>query len=791
MTIKLQSHYPQLFLNEHLTQINMAIEQGILPWHSSCVITQDVKDLLKKVTALHDSGKGSQAFQEYIKDPLHYQGNKRDKAHTPLSLVLTLVIAKEYKWDAITTLIIAAVVKGHHSRLPTIPEKKIGGVDCPEWDLDNFTNGQTQRLLKKQLTTLGFVSLEQETGICFQYEIFNEGKVNPTKLINEARSYLKQILKMQFWTQTEEEAVNLRLKAQLVFSILLEADKVYLALSDPNVYLRREQKRWKSLWVDQRIGQPKDTTVNKLRQRARKEVIATVESDSINQNRIYSLTAPTGIGKTLLAANWALKMREKTQNMKVVAPKIIVVLPFLSVIEQTAKEYAKLLKIGGYQIDGSWLLKSHSLAERNYADWIEDEDEAFFVDSWRSELIITTYDQFLMSLMEPRAKYQMRFHNLCDAIIIMDEVQSLPCQLWEPLDKVFNGLTKIGGSIILLMSATLPAFITNAVPLLEDYKEYFCHFQRYNIHFRLKGKIKIEDFCLELRQYLLDWLRSNQRVLITLNTRKSARRVRDALHDAWPKKYLNVPLFFLSADVTPKDRLDAIEIIKNGKPCVVISTQCIEAGVDIDMDVVFRDFAPLDSIIQIAGRCNREWNTFTKGTVTVVDLVNEQDKRYSKMIYDPIHLQETRRLIGDNVNISEEEILTFAERYFSGLAVQKDTGKKHLHYFAYWQEDISIREILRGKEIEKYTFLILNEDLDLKNDMIAVYDIEDRWQRKEAWRKLAGRIALVSVQVFAQKDFNPGWIAEPFLNDYWVVNEGYYQKESGLQIPADINPRIL
>ena len=791
MIAELKSH-PHLFLNEHLAQINMALKQGILPWHSDDVITEEVKGILKKVISFHDSGKGTPAFQEYIKDPLHYQGNERDKAHTPLSLVIALTMAESKKWDDFVTLIVAAVIKGHHSRLPTIPEKKIGKIDCPKWDLDNFAYGQTARVLKKQLGVLDFVSLEKEIGLCFWDDIFKE--VAPTNLINKAKNHLKQILKTRFWRLTIGEAVELRLKTQLIFSILLEADKAFLAVSDPTVYLKREKKRWKSEWVDQKIGVPPQNTINQLRRKARTEVMSSVENvrkEDFLKGEIFSLTAPTGIGKTLLAANWALKMREKAQDMLAVTSKIIVVLPFLSVIEQTAKNYEELLKIGGYKIDGSWLLKSHSLADRNYADWLNDEDEPFFVDSWRSELIITTYDQFLMNLMEPKARYQMRFHNLCDAIIIMDEVQSLPCQLWVPLEQIFKGLAKAGNSKILLMSATLPAFVKDAQPLLKDYQEYFQCFQRYEIHFRLKNKTYIKDFCAELCQLLPQWIENKKRVLITLNTRKSARIIRDALYEVCIKEHFNVPLLFLSADVTPKDRLDKIKTIKEGDPCIVVSTQCIEAGVDIDMDIVFRDFAPLDSLIQIAGRCNREWRTSNRKVVTVVDLVNEQGNRYSQMIYNPIHLQETRELLKEKDKILEEEILNLAEDYFASLAVKKDTGKKHLYSFAYWQEDISVREILRGPEIEQYTFLVLEEDPSLRETMIVANNIEDCWQRKEEWRKLASRIAMISVQIYAQKDFNPGWIAQPFLNNYWIVNEGCYQEESGLQISVEISSRIL
>ncbi|GAI37987.1 unnamed protein product, partial [marine sediment metagenome] len=259
-------------------------------------------------------------------------------------------------------------------------------------------------------------------------------------------------------------------------------------------------------------------------------------------------------------------------------PKAIIVLPFLSIIDQTTKEYENLLTISGEKADGTWFLTSHSLSDRKYKGGLEEDTEYFFIDTWRTELVITTYDQFLMSLMDPRVRYQMRFHNLCDSLIVMDEVQSLPCKLWKPLKEILNCLVETGNSSILLMSATLPAIIPDAKPLIEDYTSYFKKFNRYRLQFRLQGKLKIGDFCNEVLKRRDKWLQENRRVLITLNTRRSARFVRDKLAKDWPLEFSNTPLLFLSADVTPQDRLRAIETIKKGQPCIVVSTQCIEAG---------------------------------------------------------------------------------------------------------------------------------------------------------------------------------------------------------------------
>lgn len=463
-------------------------------------------------------------------------------------------------------------------------------------------------------------------------------------------------------------------------------------------------------------------------------------------------------------------------------PKIIVVLPFLSIIDQTTKVYGRLLQAGGYEADGAWLMTSHSLSDRNYAEWLEEGEKPFYVDTWRSELIITTYDQFLMSLMDPAARYQMRFHNLCDAVIIMDEVQSLPCRLWQPLEKIFKSLVTICNSRILLMSATLPPFVSEAAPLLPGFESYFAGCQRYSLRFRTTEKLSIEQFCEEVESRLPVWAEENKRVLITLNTRKSARKVRDTL--AGPSSSASgIPVYFISADVTPGDRLEIIKKIKEDKPCIVVSTQCIEAGVDIDMDLVIRDFAPLDSLVQIAGRCNREGK---KGRcpVEIVDLVDAEEQRYSEMIYDPVHLQVTRDLIKDTYEVLEEDILGLSNCYFQGLFSKKDTGGVHLKRFARWQEDLPVKEILRGKEKRQHTFLVIQQDPQLKEDMARANSEIDRWKRREAWRKLAGRIARISVSIYARPGFHPQRIADDHLG-HWILREGYYSSERGLLVEGE------
>jgi len=765
----LKSH-PDLLLRHHVAQVKEAIE-GIWSWHSRNLITEKVKWLSSMLAALHDSGKAAAAFQEYINNPSTFTGDRLDKAHTPLSLVLSLMCARDKGWAPLDSLLIALSVYGHHGGLPGLPSNKFGEDQGPSRTLDDFASGPIAKALKRQAPVLDLTLLKKETGVDFPRDNITE------KDIRDLERFLECEIMDAFYQMNLKDALHFRLEVQLLFSILLEADRTFLAVPNARDLLKRRPRTWKSEWVEQRIGKCPEGHVNSIRSRARAQVIKNTLNDE--KSKIYTITAPTGIGKTLLGATWALMKRESLEKELGFPPKIIVVMPFLSIIDQTAREYKALLESGGIEADGSWFLTSHSLSERRYSPDLEESAEYFFIDTWRTELVITTYDQFLLSLLDPRTKYQMRFHNLCDALIIMDEVQSLPCKLWSLLDALFHGLSEKGNSQILLMSATLPSFVSDVKPLLPNYSQYFRAFPRYELRLNIKERLHISDFCEDLGARLDHWLRNGDRVLITLNTRKSARTVFDYLRSCWPNAHEAIPLLFLSADVTPNDRLKKIDIIKSNQPCIVVSTQCIEAGIDIDMGVVIRDFAPWDSIVQIAGRCNREGKRGRWLPVEIVDLVNSKKQRFSTMIYDEVSLHVTRSLLEGKEIIKEEEVLDISNKYFGELETLKDTGRDYVERFARWREDLPIRELLRGKDTEQFSFLVIQQDPSLKEAMEAANRIDDPWKRREAWRSLAARIAKISVSIFVHKGFSPEEIATEFLG-HWILREGYYDTERGL-----------
>lgn len=778
MTEALKSH-PHLALAEHIAQVKQAMA-ALAEWHSPRFATLCLGDLADRAAALHDAGKASRMFQEYIRNPEGYLGDPQFKTHTPLSLLLTLTLGQNANWVCLDTLLLGLVVRGHHSGLATLPETPMS--PGRESDLHRFAVSSFARVLKTQLPTVDFPGLEAATGFVWNDDTRREMAQSPEAVIRQSKRYLLHQLITSWRKLSEEEAFLYRLRTQAVFSVLLEADKALLAVAQPDRYLRRTPRIWQASWVDDLIGQPEETATNQLRATIRytvKDTLMTTETSAL-----YSLTAPTGSGKTFLAATWALTLRERLLREAGTRPKVIVVLPFLSVIDQTAQQYHRLLSQAQVEADGSWLLASHSLAQREYAQGLEEQEESFFLDTWRSELIVTTYDQFLAALLDNRARYQMRFHHLLDALIVLDEVQSLPAALWNPLDHALRALSAMSETKVLLMSATLPAVLSNPTVLLPNYHQYFRQLARYRLHFRQSTPLMLEDFIAEIQNRLLDWLADGERVLITLNTRASARQVFVALQEAWPVNADYVDLLFITADVTPKDRLERIERIKKNRPCVVVSTQTVEAGVDIDMTRVLRDFAPWDSLVQIAGRCNRE-GFRPREPVEIVQLTDDRGHAYADRIYDAVHLAVTHQIVEGLSILDEENALPISEQYFALLSARKDTGAAYLRRFARWQPTEPVREILRGKQRLSYTFLVLEQDPSLREAMREANQHADRWQRREAWRKLAARIAAISIEIIARPGFSPNSIADPLFGDSWALRPGYYSSVAGLNMAGD------
>ncbi|BAP54867.1 CRISPR-associated helicase Cas3 [Thioploca ingrica] len=764
----LQSHHdPHKTLREHLQEVQQATH-FILSCHS----VNFPQTIINAIVQCHDLGKGSPAFQTYIQNPAAYNKNQADpraKSHAFLSAVLATLWAQQEQWPAFDTLILTQAVACHHAGFKNLDELEI----ALELDIDDPLAAQYTALdlsLLSEISGLNLQNIDQANFEAAKWWLFKQQKIK------------KQLTHLAL-----ESALSLRLWAQFCLSVLLEADKAFLALHEEGAapYLQKTAPEIPPAWIDNYLTQTTHSTpFDAFRATLQAQVIL---NSQVMTEKCFTLTLPTGAGKTLIAARWALALRQQLSLPKGFKPKIIVVLPYLSIIDQVEKIYQQVLGITTEEAHTDLKMASHSLADRNYeleGKALSDSYAEFFLNTWRSEVVITTFDQLLLTFFSEQNKHLMRFHNLMDAIIILDEVQTLPPRLWDIINQTLQVLAKVGQSRILMMSATQPQFLTPAQELVgtpEQVTAIFNQCQRYQIHLQHHLEQPLTGFIDSLITRVKTWLAHEQRVMITLNTRASAKRVWQALQT---ELALQVPIYLVSADVTPRDRLEKISNILNNQPCLVVSTQTVEAGIDIDMDVIIRDFAPLDKLIQVAGRCNRHNHRGKHGGyVEIVRLLSFNGQKYANYIYDPVLLNTTFEILENYQTIGEESVLTLSEHYFQLLHRKMNTGKELTKQYAYWQAlEKSIHTLLRPQG-EQISFTVLDDQKGeiLRSQIKSALEIKGRWARRQALQKLAGGISERSVNVYQRRGFHPEDYAD-LLGYLWILKAGFYTSAAGLDL---------
>jgi len=769
----IKSH-PDLPLEKHLTQVAEIsvdlLENKRVSFPSLGITKEHLKELIKRAALFHDLGKATAYFQERLQTGKEFPNDEH--RHTGLSAILAykplITYCKENNLNESIALAPLMAVQFHHSQF-----KK-------EFPNDSVMNARLKAFKKEFLTLqpLKDVGLTKEVGLIDPIEI-DCGFEN---LFSDMSVF------------SDEQKIEFRLLFLFIYSLLLEADKAYLAVENKELYQRKPVKIDPEV-IDKykaKVFKHKKAKINTNREKAYKEVLAGLNTLDLN-NHIYTLTLPTGMGKTLLAASWAIKLRNKVLSELGFTPQIIVALPFLSIIDQTAKEYEKFLNNPAEEI----FLKTHSLSSFDFNGY-EANTAEFFVNIWKSQVVMTTFDQLLYAFFSDKPKHLMRFHNLLNSIIIMDEVQALPPHLWHPFSTFIRYITDIGKSYLLLMSATQPQIIDSAIELVPFVSEnnenkgaerYFEKLSRYKLLLKHNNIKSIDEFISEMRDRLPKM--DEDKIMIVLNTRDSAKKVYENLKDVAKDR----ETYFLSSYVIPLERLDRVERIKNSKWALVITTQCIEAGVDIDMDYVIRDFGPLDSIIQVAGRCNREGEK-TMRTVEIVRLYDPEAKsnfcpsgEFNAMVYDPLAIDATTGIFGECKEKLENQIFDLAKKYFNELN-RKDLGKNrteclldfsHKYLMNGRQHDFDIKAELRG-ELKQYN-LIVDKDCELKEKIEKLYgDYDekkiDRWELRRKLKELANRIAINSISVNAYK-FNPDEIAYKGKGNFYFLESRYYDDEIG------------
>ena len=330
----------------------------------------------------------------------------------------------------------------------------------------------------------------------------------------------------------------------------------------------------------------------------RGEVLRACVDAAARPRGIFRLTVPTGGGKTRSSMAFALR-----HGIEHGLRRIIVAVPFTTITQQTAAVYRDIF--GNDRV----VLEHHSTASEGVGSASDDEDsfaddavwQRLAAENWDAPVVVTTTVQLFESLFSNRRSKTRKLHNLTHSVIILDEAQALPAGLLSPILSGLRQLSENYGASVVLSTATQPAF-----ELISEFREIEAHeiVRDHERHFQMLRRVRYEWRTDEPHEWqqVARWVRAEQSALVIVNTKRHAMELLNELDD--PEA---LHLSTLLCGAHRRIVLDDIRRrLATGSICRVVSTQVVEAGVDLDFDTVFRAEAPLDAIIQAAGRCNRE-----------------------------------------------------------------------------------------------------------------------------------------------------------------------------------------
>jgi len=668
----------------------------------------------------HDLGKATTYFQTYLfeEDPQKRKEmkNKPETSHSLISAVLGFWIAKEYvngkNNDNLQNIpfYIYLSIKKHHGNInnaiPFGDSNEADELNVPYDHLDL----QWEAIDKAQIQVF--------------FNIINENlslQINCANFPESLSHYFKKEL-----IRNEKNMFRDRYKQiddyfifQFLFSLLLYSDKndaiFGISPAIPRLSIPADiVKQYKSDTFKNSASK-----INQIRNFIFEDAHHCISEISLD-NKILSLNVPTGSGKTLTALSIALVLRRRLEESGNIPSRIIYGLPFTSIIDQNFDVYQKLFKYPNSNI----LLKHHHLAEIGYrVSETEAEFEAsearFLIESWESEIIVTTFFQIFHTIFTNQNRMIQKFHKIANSIILLDEVQALPYKYWRLVKDSIQKISKIFNTYFILITATQPRIFEpdEIVELVPNKANYFEQLNRVELQFNPQ-KIGLNLFIEKCRKEIIE---SKESYLFVMNTIDSSIQLFNGLNN--PDQ--QTEYFYLATNIIPKHRLERIIAIeKSAKRKIIISTQMIEAGVDIDVENVWRDFAPLESINQVCGRCNRNFAD-KKGKVKIFEIVNEKHKNtpFSKYIYgkSALSMIETREALGNRDSISEIEFLRNMDAYYHKLKskLADDESEKNLKFMVNMQ----------FADLYKSFKLIEDAEYNLK-DIFIEFDVD----AKEIWK---------------------------------------------------------
>jgi len=678
----------------------------------------DSSDWAYNIGFLHDLGKASSDFQEYLKkvssDKISDEARKCIKK-TNHSGAGAIYAIEKFK-DPIGR-VIAYCVAGHHAGLL-------------DWYSEETANAALSARLKNDKKYFELIKdyINNNT-----FEL--KDNLSPPRFINQEK--------------------DLHLWIRMLYSCLVDADfldtEEYL---DKDKLLKRSKFSSISELSSKFFDYMKDfekgaetSSINKVRS----EVLRSCEESAIKKEGFWELSVPTGGGKTLSAMAFAFKHAVKFSK-----ERIIYVIPYTSIIEQTSKKLREILGDDN-------VVEHHSNIDSDK----ETEEMRLACENWDAPIIVTTNVQFFESLYSARSSRCRKLHNIVNSVIILDEAQLLPPNFLYPCVEVLKQLVINYKTTILFSTATQPVLpgICGVNKVVRDSAKLYDRLRRVNYVFP-------KDFSSSSWESVCEKLKEHKQVLCVVNTRRDCYD----LFKLMPKGTIHLSALMCAEHRTKKIG-EIKDKLKRNEEIRVVSTQLIEAGVDIDFPVVYRAFAGIPSIIQTAGRCNREGKLPVKEANVFVFV--PPSKLPQGVLSKAADV--TRDMISsENFQIDNEDTpRRFYEKFYKSVnSIGEDWLKNLLIKDAYNGE---FQFSTAGKE-----FQIIDDNCNIsiivkygKNDDL-IEEFRVRGPSRDLMRKLQRYIVNVPGNIFFELK-NKGLIEEIYETKY-LQGQIKYSEETGLNI---------
>nr|WP_314786610.1 CRISPR-associated helicase Cas3' [uncultured Campylobacter sp.] len=638
----------------------------LLENHIKNMISAGDEELDKQVKLYHDIAKLKNNFQIYIRDT---SNDKLDKNHSLLSAYFFILNSK---FDEIPTLFGFLAIVSHHGDAVNL-----------------ITLAREANKFFKNSKELEY--WEEVANAAKNTQVYSGLSIKKDEFLYRAERLRQYLILLQYrYKFTYSDFINFK----SLYSNLVYSDKFEAIFSMP-------KQETKNIPIDALEGNIKTLPPNKKRDEFRNFVLNNFDEDY----KLFTLTAPTGYGKTLTALNFALKFNKS---------RIIYALPFTSIIDQTYDIIAKIYKNSDISVS-----KAHHktmIDEKNLTKEDRYSKIKFLMESFSGEINVTTLYQLIFALFGNKNKDNIKFNQLKNSVVIIDEAQAIPYNFRKDFILLCEIISRRLGTIFIFMSATMPVIKS------ENFKEisnldYFSKQDRYVIKWLdVSGE---EDLLEKICETA-----SDKNTLVVVNTIKKAQELFVKLREKFNCFCLNGYMYDDHKHATIEAVKRAINTNKDDpltSKILLISTQSIEAGVDLDFDVGFREVSPISSVIQTAGRVNRHFGEIRGGLYVFPEI-----SKFTNLIYGD--LQKVSKAILEifkQREVRESEILEISNLYFQKISDQLENLRIESEIKKLEFENINqkIEEVM--KDNHKQTLIIEAKENFIKDFEAKILEIKN------------------------------------------------------------------